>query len=693
MPLAAVALLAVSYAALVGGMALRRHQNLHSHALDLGYTDQAVWNTLHGRPFRFSTYLDAAFALDIPIERIRQPDMLLAYHVEPVLIPISFLYLLYDGPETLLWLQTVAIALGAIPVYLLVRYRFERGSQAPTGRPAAAAELTPQPRAGDVDPESPASDALLGVVPWLPISFVLLYLLAPPLQAANLSDFHAVALSPVLLLAAFYFLETDRPWAFAGFAFVATMCKEEVGLLVAMMGLWAAMVRRRWLLGLVTAAAAAGWSLLSVLVIMPHYSGLSTSAFTVRYSQFGATADEVLRTVVSQPGMLVDWLREPAILRYLRDLWLSSGGLAILYPLGLVMALPSVAINALSQSDWMHSGGGHYSATIVPFLTIAAIYGVAWLASGVARATGDRWALGRAGTYRLASLVLALAGLGVAMVHHYQNGASPPSQRFSLEAVSDHAHRAAPLIEQVNDLPPEVPISAGSNLYPHVAHRERVYLYPTVSDAEFVLLDVTGPGSPVGVGEQRTILQDLLEYGQFGVAASDHGVLLLERGLSDYRLSPAFYDVFDAGGAVPQTPVGAGFGGLVRLDGFDWDVRPVVRPEQVVRITTYWQALVPLEEELRLVFYFWDEAGRLVRIEPEVLAMNWYPTWLWEPGQRARLALPPLPLGNVGAAGVAVLHFGAAVDDLEGRVQPITPAGGQPLLLREQGTIVELAKP
>ena len=47
------------------------------------------------------------------------------------------------------------------------------------------------------------------------------------------------------------------------------------------------------------------------------------------------------------------------------------------------MALPSLAINAFSSYDWMRSGGGHYSATIVPFLVIAAIYGVDWVAGKV----------------------------------------------------------------------------------------------------------------------------------------------------------------------------------------------------------------------------------------------------------------------------------------------------------------------
>ena len=150
------------------------------------------------------------------------------------------------------------------------------------------------------------------------------------------------------------------------------------------------------------------------------------------------------------------------------------------------------------------------------------------------------WRIGKLGVGTrvfLASLLLVGAGLVVALVHHYHTGVSPLSRRFVLEPVSEHARRAEPFIEQVNGLPPDVPISVGSNLYPHVAHRERVYLFPTVSDAQFILLDVTGPTSPVGAGDQRQIVRELLEYGQFGIAASDHGFLLLERDLDEYRLS------------------------------------------------------------------------------------------------------------------------------------------------------------
>jgi len=262
-----------------------------------------------------------------------------------------------------------------------------------------------------------------------------------------------------------------------------------------------------------------------------------------------------------------------------------------------------------------------------------------------------------------------------------------------MEPISEHARRAGPFIQQVNALPPYVPISASSGLYPHVAHRETAYLFPTISDAEVILLDATGPSSPVGAGDHYQIVRELLDHAEFGVAQSDHGFLLLERGLDKYRFSPTFFDAFLAGKASPQVLVGADFGGLLRLEGFDWDVRPVVRPEQVVEIATYWQALSPLDKDYRLVFFFWDKDGRLVRVQPEEQVVHWYPTWLWEPSQVVKVTLPPLPVGDLAHVGVAVLGPGIENSDVEGRIVPITPAAGQDPTLWEQNTILELARP
>ena len=325
------------------------------------------------------------------------------------------------------------------------------------------------------------------------------------------------------------------------------------------------------------------------------------------------------------------------------------------------------------------------------FLVIAAIYGVDWLASRVGRGTKGPNRKGQA--WQIVAVSLVSAGLILALGNQYYNGIAPLSRRFTLEAVSEHARRAQPFIEQVNALPPDVAISASSGLYPHVSHRETAYLFPTVSDAEYVLLDTTGPSSPASAGDHFQIVRELLDYAEFGVAGSDHGFLLLERGLDKYRISPTFYDAFLASNAVPQVPVGADFGESLRLEGFDWNPRPVVRPEQVVEITTYWRALSSLDKDYRLVFFFWDGDGKLVWVQPEERVVHWYPTWLWEPDQIVKVSLPPLPVGDLPHVGVAVLGPGIENSDVAGRIVPIAVAAGQDATLWEQDTILELTRP
>ena len=93
------------------------------------------------------------------------------------------------------------------------------------------------------------------------------------------------------------------------------------------------------------------------------------------------------------------------------------------------------------------------------------------------------------------------------------------------------------------------------------------------------------------------------------------------------------------------------------------------------------------------MFFFWDEDGRLQRVQPEERVMHWYPTWQWEPGERVKMTLPPLPVGDMAHVGVAVLLPGAEATDIEGRLAPITSATGETLSLWEQGTILELVRP
>ena len=351
----------------LGWRAVERHDALLTNAEDLGFTDQIIWNFLRGQAFRFTTYQDAEFALDIDLKSVRRPDSLLAYHVEPILVALAPVYLLVADVRAILWLQGVAVALGAIPAYRLASRRL--------GSPAAG------------------------------LAFAAVYLLAPPGQWAALADFHSVALAAPLLMLAIDALDAGQPRLFLLAGLLAAATKEEVGLIVAglgVLGLFRYPPRRSWPLrarwvralglgvapcetvdnqgAMCLAAAAAivlglGWAIVCVGVIIPFYSGGAISPFTARYAELGGSPGALLRTLVERPSAYVAVLSRQEVVGDLGTLLLSGGWLALLAPEMLLPVAPILALNILSNSPWMAAGRAHYSASVLPLVIAAAIVG------------------------------------------------------------------------------------------------------------------------------------------------------------------------------------------------------------------------------------------------------------------------------------------------------------------------------
>src|SRR5262249_47278635 len=131
---------------------------------------------------------------------VRKPDDLLAFHVEPILLPLSVIYFFWPDPRALLVLQAIALASGAWPAYQIARRHLMHDG--------------------------------------LALAFPLIYLLSPSLIGASLSDFHPVTLSAALFLWAFDLRERHAyRWYFL-FVVLILFLKEEMGLLVAMLGLY-----------------------------------------------------------------------------------------------------------------------------------------------------------------------------------------------------------------------------------------------------------------------------------------------------------------------------------------------------------------------------------------------------------------------------------------------------------------------
>src|SRR5207244_3306445 len=181
-----------AYATAFAALSVLRHDAFVTGRFDLGNMVQAVWSTAHGQLLRMT---------DLHGEQISR----LAAHVDPILVLFTPLWWIWPSPNMLLVVQAVAIALGAVPVYLLARKHLGSG------------------RAG--------------------VGFALAYLVYPATGWLTLNEFHPVALATPLLLFAFWHLDQDRLVPFALTAVAASACKEEIALVVAGFGIWYAFAR------------------------------------------------------------------------------------------------------------------------------------------------------------------------------------------------------------------------------------------------------------------------------------------------------------------------------------------------------------------------------------------------------------------------------------------------------------------
>ena len=418
----------VAYAAGFGSLSILRHRAFNTGRYDLGNMVQTVWNTAHGH------FLQMTSGDGVQISR-------LAAHFDPILAAFAPLWWIWPSPEMLLVVQAIAVALGALPVFWLARKHL-------------------------------GSD-------YAGLAFALVYLLYPATEWLTLNEFHPVALACPLLLYAFWYLDEDRILPFAVFAAIAMTTKEEVGLVVAGMGIWYA-IKRRPHAGTTIAGAGLLVSVLAIAVVIPHFNSGAASSFYGRYDAIGGSAGGIAKTAVTHPWTLFEQAFQHRDLHYLLHLLVPLSFLFVLSPLVLVAFLPEAALNQLSATPTQTSIHFHYLAAAIPPLVAATVLGAAALTRRFPTRTGA---------------VLATA-VAVAVAANWKLGAVPlwtvvpGGEDFQAHDwhFTDHdriAERAIALV------PAHAVVSSTNVLGAHLSARRRVLSLPKLGDATWVVADET----------------------------------------------------------------------------------------------------------------------------------------------------------------------------------------------------------
>lgn len=583
---------------------IRRFETLNAYTADLSLIDQAMWNTLHGR------FLEATWGDH------QQPR--LAEHFEPILVPLAALFWLWDDVRILLVAQSFALAIGALPLYWLAKAQLRMKNEK-----------------------------------FIALIFPLLYLLAPPLQAAAVADFHADPFVVAPLLFAFWYATQNRWRRMWFWAIVMMLVKENMPTLVVMLGGY--LVIGHWPFGTQKRIANSGRQSgllhgIGLAIIGTAWFGIATFGIVAPLAKVHFATDAPIYLASRFSVNPIDWLhllRELPRLRYLLGLLATTGGLALFAPQYLLLGLPIFIANTFSNFPGQYSGEQHYSAPLVAVLMITAIYGT----KNLFQVSSSKFKVRRSWVVVHG---LLLAALIFAFGYQIRFGWTPFSRRTEVYAVTAHTQTLPRLLAQV---PAGVPVSASAAVHPHLAHRPVAYTFPTIEDAEFILADVTDvPGKHPN--DVRAKLNDLLISGDWRLLDAVNGFILLKNspGSGPQTLPDEFYDFARAPNAKPQHPLNLTFGDSIRLFGFDVIDKPFHRQTS---LRLYWEALRPdLPVDLTLWPQFYDDSG-LPLTDPQLqpaIETVWYPPAEWKAGETIATQTLPQNLGRRFHLGVFALR-------------------------------------
>ncbi|MBN1992330.1 MAG: DUF2079 domain-containing protein [Anaerolineae bacterium] len=664
-------LLILTFAAFFSALAAQQHHTFQTNGLDLGNVDQALWNTAQGRFLHFT--------LMIPLQSR------LALHVEPILLLFIPLYWLNLGnPETLLIIQAGVVAFGAWPLYQIAKNRFHLPHH-----------------------NSPAL-----FVAFLCLVFPLAYLLLPTLQAAVLYDFHAVTLAPTFLLFAFWALIRRQDKQVIIFLLLAMACKEDMPLVVAMVGVYAGLAQRRWRLAGLVIGLSALWFVTAVFVIQPSFSPGGNVQLD-RYDWLGKSPVEMLQTLIFQPNLVLNHLWSQANLPgYLWQLFLPTAFLAFFSPLTLLPMLPTLAINLLSQNPFTwRLEDFHYGAPLAPFLFISAIYGIKRVGelaqqSFFSFSTNSSRLL--SAVYRLPYLLIMLL-FSFTIAYHYYRGFTPLARPFNWPQATTH-HRQLEAI--LTTIPPDTSLFTQSNLAPHLTHRFIIYSdfgyftdpnFPAPTPVDDILLDVTTFENFGGL--HQFMHQTLLESGAYQLKTARDGILHWQPLTKDQRpttnqgapgspflLPPSFF-TFTRPDFPPRYSLPVDFGHVIRLHGYTLSFN---RQEEV-QVSVDLEPLQVLSGNIQPVLYLLDPMGRPIGTTTDRQPLLvWYPPDQWPVGEVVRVNFNTLPwyTRETEKYGLALgIISGDEVWDINHRHHPVIIHPSKfAVRLLANGTLVELAR-
>jgi uncharacterized membrane protein len=465
-----------AYFAFFGALSLLRIHNFRASGVDAAIFDQVLW---------LMSKLKGATST------IRGMNIF-GDHMAPVLFFLVPLYWVKANLTGVLLLQTAALALGALPLYLIARDRLDSR--------------------------------------WVALFIAGAYLAYPALEHMNLFDFHPETLAVCFLLFAVLAIERKRFVWFYVLCLGALICKEDMALAVFLLGL-VVYFKYDKRAGKIVAVGSAVYFLVAIFLVIPKL-GPEGFQYSGRLQAFGKSPWEAAKNMIFHPRHTFDVVATRQNLRYIFDLLIPVAFLCLISPVFLIPALPAFFINIISDFPGQHTILFQYTAALIPFIFVAVIFALRKFKNWGEGAFRPRLVVAGV-TFVLAAS--ALAG-------NFYLSPSPLSAIWKSSDYRSDAHIDV-IREGLQTIPPDAPVSAQIYLIPHLSEREKIYMFPQP------FIDLVDPAyfKSLQEDERKYMWPDIYKRLEPGVDKAKYPVprvdyVALDRGVDPWPLTRDEYN-------------------------------------------------------------------------------------------------------------------------------------------------------
>jgi uncharacterized membrane protein len=473
----ALAIMILCYTVTLSCFTVQRHRTYASSAFDLGIYSQALWSTLHGK-LLYET-----------------PDLFLSesffgVHFSPILLFLVPLYAFYPSPEVLLVLQSLILALAALPLYKL------------------ACNVLHNKR--------------------LSLAVATLYLLYPPLHASNFYDFHIHSFLPLFFIASAYYLLQKRWLKGAVFIILSLLTIEVAAVFTAAIGLYLLVrFRRENAICLIVPIVILLGSAIVFRFSLEVISSFNKKAPFIEggidwFPHLGKSPGEILVNVFSLHvieaisynwwAKLVYWLMLLFPLRFT----------PLLSPTELILLLPWFIITLLTDHASFYTVGWQYNVFITPFLFISLIYVLNKFSQ-------------RRRTLLIELVILTSTSLALYSPLSLVARRITPLLQLTGAAYAPFGSNAH--VDALNKILLLVPSNASiltqNNIFPHIANNLETYIWlPGSVVPEYILVDFKSNEFRTQVWNTTTeeLFYKLVTKYDYGLVATADGVWLMKLG-------------------------------------------------------------------------------------------------------------------------------------------------------------------